>query len=368
MVFMIPADNGQTPQTREDTVIGFARAFIRATALAALGFAAAIGPAHSQNSSEHPWMLPDLLAAAKTEGGTLTVYSSVNEQEALPFWKVFEQATGIKVEYVRGSDSSIMGRIAIERRAGQKSWDILASPAVLKLPQDFLQKMDLPEAKSLIPQARDPNGKWFGIYSTYTTPAYNTKLVKAADLPKTYEEFLTHKEWAGKVAIDGTDSQWLKAILTHYGEERGRKLVTDIVATLQPVVLDGHLVVARAVAAGEYAVALNNYVALTMNMKIANEPTDIWVLDPVTLFFGAVGVNGLAAHPKTAMLAANFMISKEAGDQMTVAGRLPVRPDVTPNPPDTIKRIEQKKIIAVDVSPEEEKKWLKTFQDLFKPR
>jgi ABC-type Fe3+ transport system substrate-binding protein len=92
------------------------------------------------------------------------------------------------------------------------------------------------------------------------------------------------------------------------------------------------------------------------------------VLDPVTLFFGAVGVNGLAAHPKTALLAANFMISKEAGEYMTSAGRLPVRPDVTPNPPDTIKRLEQKKIIPVDVSPEEEKKWLKTFQDLFKPR
>jgi iron(III) transport system substrate-binding protein len=349
-------------------VIGFARAFIHAAALAALGFAAAIGPAQSQNPPAHPWMLPDLLAAAKAEGGTLTVYSSVNEQEALPFWQIFEQATGLKVDYVRGSDSSIMGRIAIERRAGQKSWDILASPAVVKLPQDFLQKVDLPEAKGLIPQARDPNGKWFGIYSTYTTPAYNTKLVKAADLPKTYEEFLTHKEWAGKIAIDGTDSQWLKAIFTHYGEERGRKLVTDIVAALQPVVLDGHLVVARAVAAGEYSVALNNYVALTMNMKLTGEPTDIWVLDPVTLFLGAVGVNGLAAHPKTAMLAANFMISKEAGEQMTKAGRLPVRPDVTPNPPDVIKRLEQKKIIAVDVSPEEEKKWQKTFQELFRPR
>jgi iron(III) transport system substrate-binding protein len=342
---------------------------MRAAALAVLCCSAAVFPAHGQTApSAHPWMLPDLLAAAKTEGGTLTVYSSVNEQEALPFWKIFEQATGLKVDYVRGSDNSIMGRIAIERRAGQKSWDILASPAVLKLPPDFLQKVDLPEAKGLIPQARDPNGRWFAIYSTYTTPAYNTKLVQAADLPKTYEEFLGHKEWAGKVAIDGTDSQWLKAMFGHYGEERGRKLITDIVTTLQPVVLDGHLVVARAVAAGEYAVALNNYVALTMNMKLSGEPTDIWVLDPVTLFFGAVGVNGLAAHPKTAMLAANFMISKEAGEYMTSAGRLPVRPDVTPNPPDTIKRLEQKKIIPVDVSPEEEKKWLKTFQDLFKPR
>jgi iron(III) transport system substrate-binding protein len=330
-----------------------------------LGFTHSILPAVAQNLS---WMLPDLLSAARAEGGSLTVYSSVNEQEGLPLWKLFEEATGIKVDYVRASDTGLMGRIAIERRAQQRSWDILASPAVIKLPPEFLQQVDLPEAKNLIPQARDPDRRWYGIYATYNSPAYNTKFVKPVDLAKSYEDFLNHKEWAGKIAIDATDSQWLKAIFAHYGEERGRKLVTDIVATLQPVIVDGHLVLARSVAAGEYWIALNNYVALTMNMQLTGAATDIWVLDPVALFFGAVGVNTQAPHPKTALLAANFLLSKEAGDYLTKNGRLPVRPDVTPNPPDVIKRLQEKKIVAVDVSPEEEKKWQRTFQELFRPR
>ena len=54
-------------------------------------------------------------------------------------------------------------------------------------------------------------------------------------------EFLDHKEWTGKIAIDATDSEWLTGIFKHYGEERGRKLVTDIATTLKPVVIDGHL-------------------------------------------------------------------------------------------------------------------------------
>ena len=35
------------------------------------------------------WIIPDLVAAARAEG-SLTVYSSMNEQEGLPLWKMFE--------------------------------------------------------------------------------------------------------------------------------------------------------------------------------------------------------------------------------------------------------------------------------------
>ena len=60
---------------------------------AAVVLAVAAGPAFAQTPV---WAPADLLAAAKAEGA-LTVYSSVNEQEALPTWKVFEDATGVKV-------------------------------------------------------------------------------------------------------------------------------------------------------------------------------------------------------------------------------------------------------------------------------
>ena len=84
------------------------------------------------------------------------------------------------------------------------------------------------------------------------------------------------------------------------GEERGRKLIRDLVATLKPVVIDGHLVVARSVGAGEYWVALNNYTGLTINMMLSGAPTDFWALDPVGLAFGSIGVNSQAPPPKAA--------------------------------------------------------------------
>src|SRR4029077_8132942 len=100
-------------------------------------------------------------------------------------------------------------------------------------------------------QARDPGRRWYGVYANYNAPAYNTDHVKPEELPRSYEEFLSRKQWAGKVAIDATDNEWLKAIYEHYGDARGRKLVEDLVATLNPVVTDGHLALARAGGAGE---------------------------------------------------------------------------------------------------------------------
>ena len=344
--------------------------FLGLVGLAALAVAG-IRPAAAQGPEANPtpsWAAPELVRAARAEAGNVTVYSSVNEQEALPFWKLFEDATGIKVEYVRASDVVLVGRIAIEQRARQRSWDLLLSPAVGRLPRDFMQPIDLAEAKDIMPQARDPDRRWYGVYANYDVPSYNSKLVNQSELPTSYEDFLNHKEWVGRVAVEQTDVQWLSAIFTHYGEARGRKLVGDIVATLKPVVIDGHLALARAVAAGEYAVALNNYLNLTVNMRLTGAPTDYWGLDPVAVFFGSVAVNPLAPHPKTAALAANFVLSKEAQHMLTTAGRLPVRPDVTPNPPDAVTRLAGHKIIVVDFPGEEEKKWQRTFQELFRPR
>ena len=331
-----------------------------------LGLAFGLSPTLGQAPAPS-WIIPELLQAAKAEG-TLTIYSSMNEQEGLPLWKKFEEATGIKTEYVRANDNALMARTAIERRAQQRSWDVVVSTVVSRLPQDFLLPIDPPQAKEIKPQARDPNRRWYGVYANYNAPAYNTKLVKQSDLPKSYEEFLTKKEWKGKIAIDVTDAHWLNAMYIHYGEEKARKLVSDLVATLNPVLTDGHLALARSVGAGEYMVALNNYASLTSNVKLAGGDIDYWVLEPVALFYGQVGVNTLAPHPNAAKLAANFLLSKEGQEMLPKAGRLPVRADVTPNPPDSFTRLESKKVILIQFSGEEEKKWLKLFQDLFRPR
>src|SRR5262249_17439014 len=115
------------------------RRILRATfaRVLALCLAAAAPAAGAQDApsgggagrSTRSWMLPDVAAAARSEG-SLTVYSSMNEQEGLPLWKMFEDAAGVKVNYVRSSDSIILSRIAIENRARQRSWDLSVTTTV----------------------------------------------------------------------------------------------------------------------------------------------------------------------------------------------------------------------------------------------
>jgi iron(III) transport system substrate-binding protein len=334
-----------------------------AVALVALGLAGFAAPAAAQQS----WMVDSLMAQAKAEG-EITIYGSMNEEEALPYWHLFQDASGIKVNYVRSSDAAILARIAIETRARQRTWDLVATTPVYRLPDEVLLKFEPPEAKNLIPQARGPNGRWYGVYGNYGAPAYNTQFVKKETLPKSFEEFLGHKEWAGRIAIDATDSEWLTGIFSYYGEERGRKLVQDIVATLHPVIVDGHLVVARSVGSGEYWVALNNYVGLTINVMLSGAPTNFWPLDPVGLAFGSVGVSSTAPHPMAAQLAANFMLSREAEQFLTKKGRLPTRTDVETNPPGVIAALQQKKVIVTISSAEQQKKMQATFNELFRGR
>jgi len=336
---------------------------VKLTAAVSCLIVALAAPAHAQQS----WMVPDLLGPAKAEG-EVTIYGSMNEEEALPYWRVFQDASGIKVNYVRSSDAAILARIAIETRARQRTWDVVATTPVYRLPDEVLLPFEPPEAKNLIPQARGPNRRWYGVYGNYNAPAYNTNLVKKETLPKSYEEFLTRKEWAGRVAIDATDSEWLTGIFAFYGEERGRKLAQDLVATLKPVIVDGHLVVARSVGSGEYAVALNNYVGLTTNVMLSGAPTDFWPLDPVGLAFGSVGVASQAPHPKAAQLAANFMLSREGETFLTKKGRLPTRTDVETNPPGVIDRLAQRKIIVTISSAEQQKKMQQVFNEIFRGR
>jgi iron(III) transport system substrate-binding protein len=339
----------------------------------ALGLAGAAPVARAQDASTNlattspSWMISELAPGARGEG-SLTIYSSMNEQEGLPLWKMFEDATGVKVNYVRASDSIILARIAIESRARQRSWDLAVTTTVNRLPNDVLLQFDPPQAQSLIPQARDPNRRWYGIYANYNMPAYNTNLVKRSELPQSYEQFLGRKEWAGKIALDDTDDEWLSAIVGYYGEERGKKLLKDMVAVLKPVMVDGHLALARSVGAGEYWLALNNYASLTANVQLSGAPIDSWALDPVALFFGSVGISAQAPHPKAALLAANFVLSRESEQFLTQRGRMPTRGDVPVNPAQVSEMLKGRKIIATIFAGEEQKKWQGLFRDIFKPR
>ena len=186
-------------------------------------------------------------------------------------------------------------------------------------------------------------------------------MISAAALPKSYEEFAQKKEWAGKTAIDGTDSDWLKGFFQHFGEAKATQIIKGMVGTLNPVITDGHLALARSVGAGEYWLSLNNYVMLSSNVQLAGGPIEIFPLDPVVLFFAGVAVNAKAKSPNAARLAANFLLSQDGQGHLAKFGRLPTRGDVQSNPPGILERLHAKAVVPALFRTEDERKWQQTF-------
>jgi ABC-type Fe3+ transport system substrate-binding protein len=117
---------------------------------------------------------------------------------------------------------------------------------------------------------------------------------------------------------------------------------------------------------GEYAVAISNYINLTNNVRMRGSPTDYWVLDPVVVIYGGIGLSAQAPRPASALLAANFLMSREGQQKLTHRGRIPVRTDVTPNPPDVFKRLERRKLVPVNLTVEDEKRATREYQAIFK--
>ena len=326
-------------------------------------FLFAVGPAFAADRS---WMSDAALVAAAKKEGSVTFYSSTNEDEQLPELALFTEATGIKADYIRGGDAQLMSRIQVEGAAGKQLWDAVNIPEVESMPKAAILAFVPPEAANLLPQARDPEHRWYGLYTIFHAPAYNTTKVKAADLPQRYEDFLKHPEWAGHVAIESTDRDWLAGLVGDYGAERGAKLIKDIVATLKPTIHRGHLAMARALGSGEYWLTLNNFVNLTLNAKMAGDPVEFWIVEPVVVTYGEVGANAHAPHPNAARLLVNFLLSREAQSLRTKWGRIPTRADVDSNPPGIIDRFKAKHLVRAALSAEEDTRWQKTFNEWFK--
>lgn len=333
-----------------------------AMGIAAMGLLAAA----SARAADPAWLDPALQAAARQEGPAI-VYASVNEEEELPQLQAFEKATGLKVDYIRGSDTALMSRIAIEARAGKQTWDVVEIQAAESIPAEWRMQVTPSEAVHLLPGAKDPDNRWFAGYTVFHAPAYNTTKVKPADLPATYEDFARHPEWAGHVAIDFSDRDWLAGLYKFYGDAKAKTLVQDIVATVHPALYKGHLALARALGSGEYWVTLNNFVNLTLNVKLSGAPVDYWILEPVVVSYGQIAVNARAPHSNAAKLLLNYLISAEAETMRTSWGRIPTRADVASNPPGIVQQFMAKQIVRAPLSPADDAKWQKTFNDLFRP-
>ena len=157
----------------------------------------------------------------------------------------FEKKYGVKVRVWRGSSENVVQRSVTEARGGRFDADVFETggAAMESLHREkLLQKVKSPSQADLDPAALTAHGEWTGTRYNVFVAAYNTKLIKKDELPKSYDDLLDPK-WKGKLGIEADDSDWFGAVIDQLGEERGLKLFRNIVGDQRHIGAQGpHLV------------------------------------------------------------------------------------------------------------------------------
>jgi len=207
------------------------------------------------SSAQSAWGQADenakLVEGAKKEG-KLVWYTSTNVTESKPLLDDFEKVYPfVKGEIVRASGERTLNRIVTEVRANRSEFDIVTISEVDALIQaKLLAPYRSPEAKSFIPEFKDPNSYWTAIYINYATIGYNPTLVSEKEAPKQWEDLLDPK-WKGKFAIDQEQYPWYGTLHKAWGRERAQKYMRAL--TKQGIQWrKGHTLIAQLMAAGEF--------------------------------------------------------------------------------------------------------------------
>jgi iron(III) transport system substrate-binding protein len=248
-----------------------------------------------------------------------------------------------------------------EARAGRFACDILETngPEMEAMYREhLLDEFHSPHFRDLPPAAFPKHRQWIADRFNFFTIGYNTNLVKAAEVPNAYED-LVHPRWAGRVGIEGSDVDWLGAMVKSMGDEKGFAFVRKL-ADMKPQVRTGHTLMAELVASGEIPLAATIYNHNAERLIVKGAPIRWKAIAPTFGRPNAIGVSRRSARPHAALLFADFMLSPEGQTLLKERNRVPASLKV-----DTHLNKFPFQMIDPAITLDEIDRWERLFSDLF---
>src|SRR5262245_60093278 len=149
----------------------------------------------------------------------------------------------------------------VEARGGRYDADVIETGAIAMESmhrERLFREIKTPALSELLAAAILPHGEWIGTRFNIFVAAYNTRLVKKAELPNSYDDLLDRR-WKDKLAVEAEDNDWFGGVVSALGEHKGLKLFREIVAANGISVRKGHTLLANLVVSGEVPLALTAY-------------------------------------------------------------------------------------------------------------
>jgi iron(III) transport system substrate-binding protein len=332
-----------------------------------LALSATALPGLAQDASLLLYAGPDrtqqIVAAAKKEG-SVTLYTTLAANNLRALIGPFEEKYGIKVTIWRAPTGKVLQRTLTEAAAGRYEVDAIhfGSPQLEALHREkILQPVKSPVFSELVAGAVPAHREWAAtILQTYIQ-AYNTNLIKKEDLPRTYADLLDPK-WNGKLGIESEAWPWYATLVKEMGEEKGVKLLRDIVAANGMVAHRGETSLNNLVAAGDVPLALTVYQHITQSSKNKGAPIDWFALKPTIARANGIGIARHAPHPNAALLFYDYMLSATGAQKVFSAlGYVPTNSKLPSDLPKDLRVIQVDPALVLD----QVDKWSHSFEEVF---
>jgi iron(III) transport system substrate-binding protein len=263
-----------------------------------------------------PALAQDARVEAAKKEGKVVWYTSLALPTAEKIGKLFEAAyPGIKVEVQRTGSQRILQRVMQEQQANLKLVDVIhtsdAGHFVLLKEKKLLMKYTPAGVDAFPAGFKDKDGYYFTLRATVNVIAYNTKLVSAAEAPKTWKDLLDPK-WKGKLVTahpgySGVISTHVLALVHLYGWDYFKQLAQNKLMLVQSAVDP-----AGVVASGERAVAVDGGDYYYYQMKKKGNPIEVvYPKEGVPLVASPTAIASFAPHPNAAKLFTDFTFTRE---------------------------------------------------------
>ena len=302
-----------------------------------------------------------LIARAKQEG-QVVLYSTMTVQDGRALAAAFEKKYGVKLLHWRGSAEKIVQRALAEAKSSHDGADVFetSSHRMEALYREMLLEDFYTPAFAELSPAAFPKGhrQYVAARFAFFVLGYNTRLVKPAELPASYEDLL-HPRWAGRLAIESTDVLWFAALVKAMGEEKGLAFFRRL-AAMKPQIRSGHILGAQLVASGEIPLFVDAYNNNMETLKKAGAPVDWKPLAPAYGQASAIGVAKHSRRPHAALLFTEFLLSREGQEFFKRVNRVPASLAV-----DTPLNKFPHEIIDPAIALDEGEKWDRLWSQLF---
>jgi len=263
-----------------------------------------------------PVLAQDARVEAAKKEGKVVWYTSLALPTAEKIGKLFEAAyPGIKVEVQRTGSQRILQRVMQEQQANLKLVDVIhtsdAGHFVLLKEKKLLMKYTPAGVDAFPAGFKDKEGYYFTLRATVNVIAYNTKLVSAAEAPKTWKDLLDPK-WKGKLVTahpgySGVISTHVLALVHLHGWDYFKQLAQNKLMLVQSAVDP-----AGVVASGERAVAVDGGDYYYYQMKKKGNPIEVvYPKEGVPLVVSPTAIASFAPHPNAAKLFTDFTFTRE---------------------------------------------------------